>query len=414
MNLGKYSFGTGDRFGYQGEAQLGALLKASGLGVQLTPVWNKSHREHQIIGTSPISVRQEADEAVEALGYTGNYFVDADHINMSTVGDFIEPSDFFTLDIAAYIGQEPDTRQMERNLSFISGLGSEIVIYGIDKPIELNNGFVHSVLKKYLVAIEAAANLYSFILSKKGHGNFITEVSMDEVDTPQTPSELLIILALLANRNIPVMTIAPKFSGRFNKGVDYVGDLELFSKEFEADLLVIRYAIAEFGLPADLKLSIHSGSDKFSIYPIIGELIRKYDMGIHIKTAGTTWLEELIGLSIADTESVAMVKEIYKEAYIRQEELCAPYNDLIDINSEKLPVDIDSWSGNDIAYALRHIPNNPAYNANIRQLMHVAYKLAAERGNDFYDALKKNATIIAREVEENLFERHIKRLFITK
>ena len=88
-----------------------------------------------------------------------------------------------------------------------------------------------------------------------------------------------------------MQTIAPKFTGRFNKGVDYVGDLDQFAREFEEDLLVIDFAVKEFGLPKELKLSVHSGSDKFSIYPIIAEAIAKYDKGIHLNTAGTTWLE---------------------------------------------------------------------------------------------------------------------------
>ena len=93
-----------------------------------------------------------------------------------------------------------------------------------------------------------------------------------------------------------LQTIAPKFTGRFNKGVDYVGDLAQFEKEFNDDLAVIAHAIAQYGLPNNLKLSVHSGSDKFSIYPIIGNALRRTGAGVHVKTAGTTWLEELIGL----------------------------------------------------------------------------------------------------------------------
>ena len=102
-----------------------------------------------------------------------------------------------------------------------------------------------------------------------------------------------------------MQTIAPKFTGRFNKGVDYVGDLAQFEKEFNDDLAVIAFAVKEFGLPADLKLSVHSGSDKFSIYPAIRRAIRRTGAGLHIKTAGTTWLEELIGLASAGGEGLA-------------------------------------------------------------------------------------------------------------
>src|SRR6185437_16488264 len=142
------------------------------------------------------------------------------------------------------------------------------------------------------------------IAKAKGEVNFITEVSMDETDRPQTPHELLIILAALADEKIPLKTIAPKFTGRFNKGVDYVGNLQQFEKEFEEDILVIKEAIKEFGLPENLKLSVHSGSDKFSLYKPIRELIKKHNTGIHLKTAGTTWLEEMIGLAEAGNEAL--------------------------------------------------------------------------------------------------------------
>ena len=107
MKIGKYSFGTGDRFGHEGVAQLQALLKAEKeFGVSFVPVWNKSNREHQIVGTEPIQTRKEADAAVKALGYTGQYFVDADHINLTNVDRFMEASDFFTIDVADYIGKQ--------------------------------------------------------------------------------------------------------------------------------------------------------------------------------------------------------------------------------------------------------------------------------------------------------------------
>src|SRR5690606_8322106 len=115
--------------------------------------------------------------------------------------------------------------------------------------------------------------LYAHIAKAKGEDNFVAEVSMDEVNDPQTPVELFFILSALADYHVKAQTIAPKFSGRFNKGVDYVGNLEQFAKEFEQDILVIKHAIKEFGLPDNLKLSVHSGSDKFSIYQPINQLI---------------------------------------------------------------------------------------------------------------------------------------------
>ena len=160
---------------------------------------------------------------------------------------------------------------------------------------------------------------------------------MDETDSPQTPSELLVILAALADEGIPVQTIAPKFTGRFNKGVDYVGDVAQFEREFNEDLAVVAYAVKQYGLPANLKLSVHSGSDKFSLYAPIRRALARFGAGLHLKTAGTTWLEELIGLAEAGGSGLALAKEIYAEALDHVEELCAPYATVIDIDSQRLP-----------------------------------------------------------------------------
>ena len=102
--IGKYSFGIGDRFAHQGKAQLKALMKAQKGGIEVTPVWNKSNREHMYVHSNPSDTRNEADQAVKALGYKGDYCVDADHINLGNVQGFIASSDFFTIDVASKIG----------------------------------------------------------------------------------------------------------------------------------------------------------------------------------------------------------------------------------------------------------------------------------------------------------------------
>ena len=413
MQLGKYSFGVGDRFNHEGQAQLKALIKANKNGVDVTPVWNKSNREHNIVHSEPEGTRIEADEAVKALNWEGPYFVDADHINLSNVDRFILHANFFTLDVAAYIGNEPEADDVAAFKKLCKNLGSEVAVPGLASPIEINEVLLDSVAAKFLAAIKEAGKIYRHIEGTKGKGNFITEVSMDEVESPQTPLELFFILKMIADEGIPAQTIAPKFTGRFNKGVDYVGDLDQFAKEFEEDVLVIDYAVNEFGLPEDLKLSIHSGSDKFSIYPVMAEIIKKHDKGLHVKTAGTTWLEEVIGLAISGGEGLEAAKSIYENARLRKDELCGPYADVIDIKDNELPTttEVNDWIGEKFASTLRHIPGHPDYNPNFRQLIHVGYKVAAEMGDDFTDLLKKNAEIIGECVEENIYERHLKRLF---
>ncbi|MEA4903365.1 MAG: tagaturonate epimerase family protein [Petrimonas sp.] len=413
MKLEKFSIGTGDRFSHQGEAQLRAILKANSKGVNISPVWNKSNREHVYVNSKPEDVRKEADSAVQNLNFTGKYFVDADHINLDTVGPFVASADFFTLDVASFIGKGSSDDEVNEFLSSCEKQLGELNIPGMKEPLRVTEDLLRNIARKFLAATRQAADIYNYLKTEKGEGNFITEVSMDEVESPQTPVEMLFILKMLADKGVPAQTIAPKFTGRFNKGVDYVGDLLQFEKEFEEDVLVIDFAIKEFGLPEELKLSVHSGSDKFSIYPIMSKIINKYDKGLHLKTAGTTWLEEVIGLAMADGEALALAKKIYANSYNRKEELCAPYADVIDIDATKLPSveEVNKWSAKKYADTLRHIPGHPDYNSNFRQLIHVAYKVAAELDTEYTDALKENAAIIGSCVEENIYDRHLKRLF---
>ena len=411
--LGKFSIGLGDRFGHQGSAQLNAITEAAKKGIDITPVWNKSNREHNIIGTQPGDVRAEADMVTRKAGFTKPYFVDADHINLDTADRFLESSDFFTVDVASYIGKRADDVKINVFLRDAVKFTGKLKIPGISKPVSVTQDKITGIAEKYLFAAAKAREIYIKIEEAKGRGNFITEVSMDEVPVPQTPVELFFILKMLGGENIPVQTIAPKFSGRFNKGVDYAGDTGLFAEEFEADLMVIEYAVKEFGLPESLKMSIHSGSDKFSIYPLIGSIAKKHDKGFHLKTAGTTWLEEVIGLAESGGKALDFVKEIYIKSLEKIEELCAPYADVIDINISMLPSAevVSGWNSRKFASSLRHVPGNSDYNSNMRQLIHVAYKLAAEKMDEYFQLLEANEKTVSQCVFENIYNRHICRLF---
>lgn len=416
IRLGKYSLGIGDRFGHEGSAQLAAFLKAREQGVVITPVWNKSHREHTLIKTRPASVRVEADQAVKALGWRAPYFVDADHINLRNVDLFMDASDFFTLDVADDIGQSAPEDQISTFVKKYQRYTGEIKLPLLPNPMSITTTQIDAIARKYLLAVKLAGRIYRHIEAIKGPGQFITEVSMDETQHPQTPGELLFILAAMAEEGIPAQTIAPKFCGRFNKGVDYVGDVNQFAQEFEADLAVIALAIKEFKLPSDLKLSIHSGSDKFSIYPAIHEALKKFDAGLHVKTAGTTWLEEVIGLAQADGEGLVLAKRIYREAWGRFEELCEPYATVIDIHKAQLPTpdNVDGWSSEELAARLRHDQTCAHYDPQFRQLVHVSFKVAAEIGEPYLQALVKYRDIIAQNVGDNILKRHIIPIFFDR
>ncbi|HUR44504.1 MAG TPA: tagaturonate epimerase family protein, partial [Candidatus Saccharimonadales bacterium] len=359
LKLERFSFGVGDRFGHQAKAQLRAFQMLAEKGIDVVPVWNKSNREHTFIGSEPQGVFDSAQAAVKALGWKEAWHLDADHVRLETVDRFLSCSDFFTIDVADSIGKPAAPEAVLAFVKCHPELTGKILIPGIAKPFQITREDVSRVAGKYLLAVQDAGKIYRHIAGKKGgEAKFIAEVSMDETDAPQTPPELLIILTALADEGVKAQTIAPKFTGRFNKGVDYVGKLNQFEKEFNDDLAVIAHAVSKYGLPSNLKLSVHSGSDKFSLYPIIRRALQRTGAGLHIKTAGTTWLEELIGLSEAGGEGLDLAKEIYRQALEHVDELCAPYASVIDIDRTKLPSaeTVSKWSGAQYADALRHIP----------------------------------------------------------
>ena len=416
LKLPRFSVGVGDRFAHQAKAQLAACIKAGEMGVEVVPVWNKSNREHMIIGSEPDQTRMAANAAVKQLGWTKPFFLDADHINLKTVDRFIAPCDFFTLDVADEIGKAAKPEDVDAFVARHPELVGEVTIPRIDMPFKTDEAFVRGVANKFLSAVQDAGKIYRYLVEKKGEGNFVPEVSMDETDSPQTPVELLIILSAIADEKIPIQTIAPKFTGRFNKGVDYVGNVPQFAKEFEEDLAAIAFAVKTYGLPENLKLSVHSGSDKFSIYRAIHDGVKKFGAGVHLKTAGTTWLEELIGLAEAGGSGLEIAKEVYREAYAHSSELRAPYATVIDIDDAKLPKpeEVDVWTSEQYTSSLRHDQANPAYNQSFRQLLHVGFKVAAKMGDRYLKALEANEESVSRNVTTNLFDRHIRPVFIGK
>jgi hypothetical protein len=413
--IGKFSFGMGDRFARQAKAQLQTCIQAAAHGAHIVPVWNKSNREHITIGSEPSQSRAAADAAVNALHWTAPYFLDADHIRLETVDRFLPHSNFFTIDVADSIGKPAPSEAVRSFLDAHDELIGEIAIKGIELPFRTQKADVERIANKYLLAVKEAGEIYRHIAQAKGPANFVTEVSMDETDAPQTPIELLIILAAIGDQGIPLQTIAPKFTGRFNKGIDYAGNIAQFEKEFNDDLAVIAFAIRQYGFPPSLKLSVHSGSDKFSIYGPIRRALRRFNAGVHVKTAGTTWLEEVIGLAEAGGGGLALAKQIYAGAIDHAEELCAPYATVLDIDRNRLPSvsEVCGWSSEQFVSALRHDQKTPAYNPHLRQLLHVGYKIAAQMGTRYLNALSEHEPFVTRNVSANLFERHVKPLFLT-
>jgi hypothetical protein len=414
LEIEKYSIGVGDRFGVEGVAQLRALQKARAQGLEIVPVWNKSNREHIIIGTSPDDARSAADAAVKECSWPHSFYLDADHIGPATVDRFLQPCNFFTIDVADHIGQRPDHDVVTAFLKTMEPYKGTLSIPDVLVPIQVTNTLLGEIAQKYLYAIREAGRVYRYIADKKGEKGFIPEVSFDEAANPQTPAELFFILAAIAHEGIPIQTIAPKFTGAFLKGIDYVGDIQQFTREFDENLAVITHAVMTFGLPRNLKLSIHSGSDKFRLYPIIYKAIKEFDAGLHLKTAGTTWLEEIIGLAESGGEALKLAKEIYQVAFKRYDELCRPYLPVINIDKNKLPqpTTVAAWSAKEYVESLQHVQSCERYSVHFRQFIHVSFKVAAEMGTRYRAMLEECRGTIESNVTNNIFDRHIKPLFL--
>ena len=414
VELEKFSIGIGDRFGKECIAQLEAVNQAKKLGVNLVPVWNKSFREHSIIGSNPVHTKRIVDSAIKDFKWKDSYYIDADHINYHSVDHFMDHSNFFTIDIGSYINKKATDEETKVFLKEASVFIGTIEIPGVNKKFIIDDKLLLQTAEKYLAAIKEAGRIYRHILSKKKQNDFVVEISFDEVDQPQTPIELFYIIAAVAYEKIPIQTIAPKFVGKFLKGIDYIGDVSVFEKEFEEIILVIEHSKRIFDLPKNLKLSVHSGSDKYSVYPIINKLIKKHNVGLHLKTAGTTWLEELIGLSSSGNNGLKLVKEIYSAGYSRYDELIQPYLHSVEISKEKLPLpsEVMEWDRERLVNTLRHEPKSKFLDTNFRQLLHISFKIAAEKGKIYYDAMEESKEIISSCVTNNLYERHIKHIFL--
>lgn len=409
LNIERYSIGAGDRFGREGAAQLAAFAKAREAGVEAAIVWNKSRREHELIGSTPADQKAAALAAVAAAAWKGPWHVDADHVGLATVEAFAPHCDYFTLDVADFIGKEAPTERIE---AFVAR--QRPLLGRRDLPAEIDAAGLRKAASLYLVAVEEAAKTYRRVVELRGGDDFITEVSLDETDKPQSPAELLVILAALAEEGVPVQTLAPRFPGRFNKGVDYVGRVEDFLRDFLADIRVLEWAKEALGLPAGLKLSVHTGSDKFSLYRGMGDIIRREGVGLHLKTAGTTWLEEIVGLAEAGGEGLAVAREVYRASYEAFDLVVAPYAAVIDIDRARLPSPavVEGWSGTELAAALRHVPGEGRYNPHMRQLVHVGFRVAAAMGDRYLEALERHREVVSRNVTENLWERHLRPLLV--
>ena len=245
LKLSRYSIGTGDRFAHQAKAQLQACVQALEKGIEvdsgLEQIEPRTH--HHWLRTS-VGSAGCGRSGEGALTGTIHISCDADHITLQTVSRFLSACDFYTIDVADFIGMPASPADIESFVKRHPELLGRIRLEGIDEHFRDHGGGVAGNCTE-ISRRRSRRPAKSIARSRRprANGNFIPEVSMDETDSAQTPVELLIILAAIADEGMPIQTIAPKFSGRFNKGVDYVGDVAQFERELALDIAAIAYAV---------------------------------------------------------------------------------------------------------------------------------------------------------------------------
>ena len=168
LTLERFTFGVGDRFAPQAAAQLRAFQRLAQDGADVIPVWNKSNREHTCIGSEPQSVYDAAAAAVEKLGWTKPWHVDADHIRLDTVDRFLACSDFFTIDVADSIGQPAAEADVAAFVERHPELQGNVSVAGLDAPLALSRDMLTAVVRKYLLAVQDAGRIYRHIAELKG------------------------------------------------------------------------------------------------------------------------------------------------------------------------------------------------------------------------------------------------------
>jgi hypothetical protein len=291
------SFGLGDRLGIAGPAHLQAM-RGSGFKVVLA---QQSIRELERTERTPDEVMDAATWAVVEEGWNDAWGADADHLKTPADVELMAEAGFtmFTIDPGDHVvdaADDMDVSELEREAAGLSWADLETTMpealarYG-DGAVEVGPELTidptpEDVLQgwvKYGASLAHTARMYRHIASTMGDRPFEVEVSVDETASVTSPFEHWLVASELRRLGVRWIGLAPRFVGDFEKGIDYRGDLEVFRTEYVKHL-----AIADRLGP--YKISIHSGSDKFGVYRVIGEIGRG---GVHVKTAGTSYLEAL-------------------------------------------------------------------------------------------------------------------------
>jgi hypothetical protein len=381
------SFGFGDRLGLATPGHIAALRHST---FDVRPVFaQQSVRENARTGRTPQQVMDEAKRAVEAAKWDKPWGADADHLkSVDDLPPFVAAGyTFFTVDPGAHVDNAADSDPLPvlqekargadwDQLSALYLPGNSDQAWGRFDAENLLRAQV-----KYGRAIQHSIGMFRHLSQMKDDFDF--EVSVDETDSPTTPLEHFFIASELTRAGVRFTSLAPRFIGRFEKGVDYIGDLNALDVELEKHAAVT----AHFGT---YKLSLHSGSDKFSVYPLIA---RHWGSRIHVKTAGTSYLEALRTLARHEPDLFIKVFSLARERYETDR---ATYH--VSAELAKLPQTDDLPALLDDFHA--------------REILHVTFGSAlAQYGNDIKSALTKHADAYADALQTH-FTKHLQLLTV--
>jgi hypothetical protein len=374
------SFGFGDRLGLAAPGHIAAVR-----GTKFAPIFaQQSVRENTRTGRTPQQVMDDAKRAVEAAKWDLPWGADADHLKtMDDIPPFIQAGyTFFTVDPGEHVDNAADTASVSVLKQKVAALnwdelpamylnGSSEQAWGRFEAESLMRATV-----KYGKAIQHAVTMFKRLSEMKDAFDF--EVSVDETDSPTTPLEHFYIANELTRKGVKFTSLAPRFIGRFEKGVDYIGDLNVLDAELAKHAAVT----AHFGT---YKLSLHSGSDKFSVYPLIA---KHWGERIHVKTAGTSYLEALRALAVTEPILFERIWTLGLERYPTDR---ATYH--VSAEVEKVPAGI----------ALPALLDN----FHAREILHVTFgSVLMQFGSEIKSALVKHADVYDANLQKH-FRRHL-------
>lgn len=364
------SYGFGDRLGSATPGHIQALNALP--NHHIAPIFaQQSVRENSRIGRTPQQVMDDAMWGVFQAGWQADWGADADHVKeVAHLAPFIAAGyTFYTIDPSDYVDNEAQTDDLPTLQTKVAALPwqtwqtslADLLAYYCQRPftfdgfsLTFDEPLLLRALAKYGRALIHAINVGNHLQQQLPNKNYELEMSVDETDTPTSAHEHFFIATELQRANLPVVSLAPRFVGKFQKGVDYIGDLAEFTQELQHHVAIMDHF-------ASYKLSVHTGSDKFSLYPIIARLAHGR---VHVKTAGTSYLEALRVLTQADPASFRQILDLAHERFATDRKTY-----FLDCQPEKVPA---SHQLNDV--------DLPALleDFHARQLLHVTFGSALD------------------------------------